>query len=402
MHVAVPYGHLTADLEVPEGALVRSRVDAPPQALPDPAAAVRAALERPHEFPPLRRALTPDDRVVVLVDERLPLLPSLLVPVLEHLLSAGISAEAITLLCPSPSGNQSWLEELPEELEEVRLEVHTPQDRRRLSFVTTMSQGRELLFNRTAVDAAQIVVLSDLRYDSLHGYGGGEGALYPAFSDRATRNAVGTRWSLDVPGSSPWDARQEAGEAVWLLGAPFFVQVIEGPNDSIADVVGGVVTSLPQGRRLLDAHWRHVVDGPADTVVATISGDPGRQTFADLADALACASRVLKPNGRIVLLTEARPAATAATALLTDAEDPSEALAEISRRQEYELRAAWQWATATQEHRVYLLSGLPEDDVESLFAFPLEDVAQVRRLVAAGEACLFLPDAHKTLALIEP
>lgn len=402
MQVTVEFGRQQAALEVAEGALVESQVPVAAAALPGPAAAVLAALEQPHEFPPLRRALTPDDEVAVLVDERLPLLPALLVPVLEHLLEAGVSPGAVTLLCPPSSREQPWLEELPDELGEVRCEVHQPHDRRRLSFVTTMSGGRELLFNRTAVDAAQLVVLAARRYDPLFGHGGGEGALYPAFGDDAARREASQHLSLDVPGPAPWPARQQAAEAVWLLGAPFFVQVVEGPGDSVAGVVGGVASSLEEGRRRHDARWRRSVARPADTVVAAVGGDPARHGFDELADAVTCASRVLRPGGRIVLLSGAAPTPGVASALLAEADDPAAALAEVRRRKDYELRAAWQWATVAQQHPIYLLSGLPGEDVEDLFAVPLENVGQAQRLVAASASCLFLGDAHKTLAVVEP
>jgi nickel-dependent lactate racemase len=401
MCVAIDYGRQHVEMEVADSAFVASHVAAPPPALPDPGTALRAALEKPHEFPPLRRALTPDDQVAVLVDERLPQLPALLVPLLEYLVAAGVAPSAITLLVPAASSGQPWLDDLPEALEEVRCEVHLPQDRKRLSFVTTMKKGHALYFNRTAVDASQLVVLTGRRYDPLLGHGGGEGALYPAFSDEATRTEASQHPSLDVPGDRPWRLHQEATEAAWLLGVPFFVQVIEGFGDTVAEVLGGVAPSLTEGQRLLDLHWRRSVPRSVDTVVASLSGDPARHGLAELASALACAARVLRPNGRIVLLSEARPAQGPATELLRQADEPADALAEIKRRKDYELSAAWQWATVAQQARIFLLSGLPADAVEEMFAAPLENIGQAQRLVAASASCLFLGDAHKTLALVE-
>ena len=60
----------------------RLHLIAGPAPLADPTAAVRAALDAPLHYPPLRRALTPDDHVAVLVDEDLPHLARLLVPLL--------------------------------------------------------------------------------------------------------------------------------------------------------------------------------------------------------------------------------------------------------------------------------------------------------------------------------
>jgi hypothetical protein len=45
---------------------------------------------------------------------------------------------------------------------------------------------------------------------------------------------------------------------------------------------------------------------------------------------------------------------------------------------------------------------LPEETVEELFATPLHDARQLQRLLDSCDSCLFLPDAHKMLALVAP
>src|SRR5262245_31126879 len=94
MHVDIDYGvdHLGLDLRAEN--LVGVRRQAPAAPLADLSAAVRAALEEPFGFPPLRRALTPDDHVTVVVDEELAHIPELLVPILEHLVEARIQPDA--------------------------------------------------------------------------------------------------------------------------------------------------------------------------------------------------------------------------------------------------------------------------------------------------------------------
>ena len=399
MHFGIDYGRDRLDLEVREGGLVGVRRQPPAPPLADPAAAVRAALEAPLGFPPLRRALTPGDRVVVVVDERLPCLAGLLTPLLEHLTQAGVAPEAITLLCaPSPS-RQPWVDDLPEAFEEVQVAVHDPADRRHLAYLATTRQGRRLYLNRTAVDADQLVVLSGRGYDPVLGYGGAEGALYPALSDEATRREYQSHPSLEVPGGTAWPARAEAAEAAWLLGAPFLVQVIEGSGDALTHVVAGLADSAAEGQRLLDARWRLTVAGPAHTVIASLSGDPARHDFADLARALLCASRVVRPGGRIVLLSQAAPRLGPGAELLRRADDPRQGLELLRRQHPADQVATFQWASAAEGARVYLLSGLPAATVEELFAVPLEDVGQVQRLLDGDGTCLFLEDAHKTLAV---
>src|SRR5579862_2717881 len=135
MRITLDYGRSHVDFDVPEGglAVVRRQPPAPP--LADPQAAVRDALENPHDFPALRRALTPDDHVAIVIDEQLPRLAQLLTPILEHLTAAGVTAECITLLCAPPAGNQGWVDDLPDDFQDVRIEVHDPTDRRKLSYL---------------------------------------------------------------------------------------------------------------------------------------------------------------------------------------------------------------------------------------------------------------------------
>jgi nickel-dependent lactate racemase len=397
MRRAIDYGREQAIYEIDErNQLGRQR---PEDAALDPAEAVRAALERPFGFPALRRALTPGDRVVVVVDEALPQLGRLLGPLLEHVVAAGVAPDAVTLLCPPSATGQPWLEDLPEALEEARLEVHDPGQRKRLSYLATTRGGRRLYLNRTLVDADQVVALSGRRYDPLLGRGGAEGLLYPALSDEETNAALSARLSLDAPGDERWPTEEEAEEAAWLLGLPFFVQAIEGAGDVLAGVVAGAAEASAEGRRRQDERWRQTLPRPAEVVVAGLSGDPDRLTFADLAAAAHAAARVVQPGGRVVLLCRSRPDLGPAGAALLD-EGPERAAERIERQPTRELLPALRWARAVGHARLYLLSGLDDQTAEDLGATPLERAEQAQRLLDAGGASLFLDDAHKALAVL--
>lgn len=399
MRIAMDYGRARMELEVVGDRLIAEL--RPPDTLADPAAAVRAALEEPHAFPPLRRALTPDDHVAIVLDEELPRLAELLVPLLEHIHSAGVAPECMTLLCPPSSSRQAWIDDLPDDFQDVRVEVSDPDDRRRMAYLATTKQGKRLYLNRTLVESDQIVVLSGRRYDPLLGYSGAEGSLYPALSDRETQQETSQHVNLGIPDAAPWPVRRAATETAWLLGAPFFVQVIESVGDGVALVVAGTTEASHEGQRLLDVNWRRNVPRPADLVIASVSGDPSRHTFAALAAALACAARVVQPGGRIVLLSQADPVLGSEVEMLRSAEDPREILRRFHNEHTVELAPVLRWAAAALQARIYLLSGWPDDRVEESFATPLHDAGEIQRLLDAGGSCLFLPDAHKMLAFVE-
>ena len=372
-----------------------------PPAERDPRAAVREALEHPLNFEPLRRALTPDDHITIVVDEHLPHLPELLAGVLEYVTGAGVSAESITILTPPPATNQGWIDDLPDEFADVRTEVHDPTNRQRLSYLATTRQGRRLYLNRTLVDADQSVILTGRGYDPVLGYSGCETAIYPGLADAETRQGLAGQFSMEAPGPEPWPIREEAAEVAWLLGAPFMVQVIEGPGDTIQRVVAGLVDTSAAGQESLDARWKVRVDRPADTVIATVSGDPARQGFAELAAALAAAARVVQPEGRIVLLSQAEPDLGEGADLLRRSEEPEEALRLLEANRPADWAAAYQWAQAASKAHIYLASDLHPEVVEELFATPISGEREVQRLLDAEGSFVFVPDAHKTLAVVE-
>jgi len=393
MRVGIDYGLKHAEFDLPDERLVA--VERAPQApaLADPVAAVRSALEQPFHWPALRQALTPDDHVALVVDEQLACLGRLLAPILDHLAAAGIQPNAITLVCPPTTAPQGWVDELPDAFEEVRVEIHDPTDRNKLAYLATTRQGRRLYLNRTVVDADQLVVLTGRRFDPLVGHAGAELALYPVLSDEATRAERFVKGTRD-------DWQREALEVAWLLGAPFLVQIIEGAGDEVQHVVAGSLDASPEGRRLLAERWQVRVSEPADLVLASIGGDPAQHDFATLARALANAAQVVRPGGRLVLLTAAHPPLGPAGELIRGTEAADELRKRAKTQPGTDRLTVLHWADAVQQAKVYLLSGLAEEDVEELFVTHLQHAGQAQRLLAGGGSCLVLPDAHKTLAVL--
>jgi nickel-dependent lactate racemase len=149
---------------------------------------------------------------------------------------------------------------------------------------------------------------------------------------------------------------------------------------------------------LLNACWRLEVEGLADIVVAQVGGSPARQTFGDFAHALASASRVVKAQGKIILISDAAPELGAGAALLRQADTADEALQLLMEHQPADLSAAFQWANAAQRADLYLLTNLSSGIVEEMLATPLSEPAEALRLANKGK-CLLLQDAEKTLAI---
>src|SRR5262245_54100753 len=139
---------------------------------------LRSALEHPHGFEPLRRALTPDDHIAVVVDDKLPHLAELLTGLIEHLVSAKVKPNAVTLVLPPGSKRQGFVDELPDEYADVRIETHDPTDPKRHAYLATTKGGRRVYLNRTLLEADYAVYLVPA----------GSRLPFPALSNEETRS----------------------------------------------------------------------------------------------------------------------------------------------------------------------------------------------------------------------
>lgn len=383
-------------VDVPAGRRVELRRR--PYAEPAATAAelVRAALEQPLDFEPLRRAVTPDDRVAVVLDPHLPEVASIVTEVLAHLGTAGIRPTAVTVITP-PGTTTDWARDLPPEFAAVGRETHDPGNKARLAYLASTRAGRRLYLNRTLVEADFVIVICGRGFDPLNDYSGAEAAIFPALADAETRSALADELTTRPPGEAPGSVRAEAGEVMDLLGFLFLVQIIEGEGDRVQEVVAGPPASAAEGVRRLTSRWHCTVTESPDTVVATISGDPARTRFLDLAQAAACARRITPPGGRIAVLTAAAPDLGPGAELLRRAREPALVRRLLARHNPPDRAAALLWAYAASGRSLYLASGYPADVAEDLFATPLHSPDELQRLIDAGGRVLVIPDAHKTL-----
>ena len=380
----------------PEKVVELRRAAVPPSPTASPRELVKAALEAPFGFEPMRRAITPDDHVAIVLDPDLPHPAELLAGVLDHLATAGVAPSAVTIISP-PAASQGWIDALPDEYAEVTAETHDPTERKKLAYLASTKADRRVYLNRSLVEAEFVVVLTGRRYDTVTGYAGAELAVYPTLADEDIRTAYAGPFTK----SNPWPGTDEAREVAWLLGMPFLVQVIEGPGGTIHDVVAGLLGSEPEGRRRQDARWAGTIGAKADTAVATISGPADRVTFRDLAAAVVTAAGAVVKGGRVVLLTDAAPALTDGVERLRAFDDPKEAWNAIRREKPDDAAACRQWCLATAAVRVCLASGYPDDVAEELFATPIRTPTEAQRLIDAAESVVVIPDAHKMKVTVE-
>lgn len=403
---------MTTPLELPVGLRTWPLIVRPEQAVElrrepftapmvEPRELLRQALEQPFGVgAPMRRAATPDDHVAIVLDEKLPHVAELLAGVVEHLMSAKVDPSTITVILP-PGGTGGWMDDLPDEYCDIRLETHDPEDREKLAYLATTKAGRRIYLNRTLVEADFTVVLSGRCFNPTFGYAGAETLIFPALGEAEIQAEYVGKFSLDPPTAEANETRAEALEVAWLLGAPFFVQAIEAEGDGLQHVVAELPDETSEGIRQQDLRWRATIAESPDLVVAAAAGVPGRLDFLALASAVANAARVVRSGGRIALLTYAAPTFDEGAELLRQVDEPGRVAKLFAKRKPDDWPAAALWAFAAEQAHLFVAAGWPNEVTEELFATPIASPAEVQRLIDAAERVLILPDAHKTLIEVE-
>ena len=254
MHVAVEYQDERLDFELPEDHVVASWVGPPGLEPSRGVEALRGALERPLDYPPLRRIVVPGDRLVIAFDQTIAPARGFLEAITQTLDEAGVGPDNITVVAPRDGAGLE--DALPPG---VTLVVHDPDDRGELAYLATTKQGRRIYLNRHLTDADVVVPVARLGYDPVVGYRGPWSLLFPELSDRATIKAIRSQSSRETannPRSRALPKLDESFEVSWLLGSQFHVGLVPASTGFIEAVAGRETTVRDSGLEALDRHWQ--------------------------------------------------------------------------------------------------------------------------------------------------
>ncbi len=187
MRIHLPYGEHGIDAEVPDTAtvLVPERV-AP---LDDPAAALRAAIERPVAGPALRRLVQPGRKAAIVVSDVTRPVPNavILPPILETLEAGGGRRDDVAIVVGTglhrPSRPDEHRRILGDEiLSRYRVVDHVAKDRATQEYLLTTARGVEVWLNREYMKADLRIVTGFVEPHLFAGYSGGGKAVLPGIA----------------------------------------------------------------------------------------------------------------------------------------------------------------------------------------------------------------------------
>ena len=266
-----------------------------------------------------------------------------------------------------------------------------------LTYLAGSREGKPIYLNRAVGDADLLVPIGCIRPDGSLGYLGVPGGLFPAFADQETQRRF---WAPSCAYSSVQlrRRRDEAREALWLLGSRFTLQIIPGSGDQVLHVLAGDVDAVDRrGQQLAGAAWRCAVPRRADLVVAAMEGGRDQQTWENVARSLFAALRIVEDGGSVVVCSDLETAPGPSLMRLTGSDTLDELEREINRDRTPDALAASQLVQALRRVKVYLLSRLETEVVEGLGLGHVSSPEEILRLSEHHMTCVLLANSQHAI-----
>jgi nickel-dependent lactate racemase len=387
--------------DFPAGVLVASFVG-PAASEIDATAAATKAIDAPLDFPPLRQAVVPGDRIVLAIAPGVPEAASIVAAIVPALLTAGAEPEDISVL-RSPTdvanGEPDPRGKLPETIRQrVLLHTHESGERTELSYLAADAQGEPIYLNRRICDADLVVPIGRIQPSQVtDGKYKGErwnNTLFPEFSDRKAIDHFAPTGIPLTAGQREFQQRH-IDQVAWQLGVQLTVQVVPGGNDEAFAILAGTPQAVfKRGNELYREAWDSSVPQRSDLVIAGISGDQAQQTWANVSDALESALKLVTDGGAVVLCTELETEPGAALKQLANAADSEEAETRLRKQRTEDAPLARQLATLGDRATVYFLSRLPEATVLSLGFAHVAATEEIVRLASHHTSCILIENGQ--------
>ncbi len=310
-------GELTVDL--PAGAvpaIVRKR--ALPK-LPDPRAAVAAALAAPTGSPPLATLVGGRRSACILICDITRPVPNRLFlrPMIEAMVAAGIPLGAISVLVATGLHRPNLGDELAElvgdpwVLEHVRVENHYARDEAaHVDLGRTATRGTPVRLDRRFVEADLRIATGLVEPHFMAGWSGGRKVIAPGIADHETIRTFHSARFMEDPLAVQCNLvgnplHEEQLEIVRMLGELYALNtVIDEERDLVAVTFGEIVASHQAAVDFVSAATAVPVGRRFSTVVTSSAGYPLDKTYYQTIKGMVTPLDILAPGGTLIIASE--------------------------------------------------------------------------------------------------
>lgn len=317
MNVALAYGKTGLNITLPAGFDYRLLEARSAVALPDGPAAIAAALDAPVGTPALADLARGKRTAAISVCDITRPAPNRLVlpPLLDRLEQGGISRENITILIATGLHRPATDDEIreivgPSLYGTLRVVNHNAKVLAEHRYLGDTSTGTPVHIDERFLAADLHITLGFIEPHLMLGFSGGRKLIAPGLAAQETIKVLHSpkfmRDPRAVEGSVAGNPlHRELLEIARIARHDFLVDVSLSRDRKIAQVFAGHPEQAHRngmefvGRTLLEP-----LDAPVDAVITTAAGYPLDLTFYQTVKGITAASHIVKPGGRILVISE--------------------------------------------------------------------------------------------------
>ena len=318
------YGKEEISFAVPKDRILHEIIGKPYPGIKDVPAAIREALARPIDSPPLAEIVKPGEKVAIAVSDitrawqKMPLVLPELISVLN---GAGVPDANITIIIAVGGHRQNSEQEFvqlcgADICRRIRVVNHDAWDTANMVFLGKTSRGTEVSVNRLAVEADRFILTGGVVYHFMAGYGGGRKSVLPGISAISTirQSHLLTMSETVGGGTNPLSisamTRKNAGhedmmEIAGFVQPDFLLNMVPTPEGAFAGILAGNwVSAWQEGCKLVDEIYGVEISGLADIVVTTAGGFPKDINLYQTTKTMDNATYAVKKGGVAIVLSE--------------------------------------------------------------------------------------------------
>jgi len=317
MQIRFAFGQHGLDVNLPDGPryeLIESRSAS---ALPDVAAALDAALDRPIGSRPLRELAAGKKTAAISVCDITRPAPNWLTlpPVLKRLHEAGIPVEGVTILIATGLHREATPSEInhilgPEIAAKYRVVNH---DARMLAdhrWLGTTGRGIPVYIDERFMAAELHITLGFIEQHLMLGFSGGRKLVAPGLAAQETIKVIHSPTFMREPMATEGSIAEnplhaQLLEIARMAGHDFMLDVTLTQSREVSGIFAGdPVKAHAAGVDFLRTTSLERLTGLADAVITSAAGYPLDLTLYQTVKGVTAAQHIVKPGGRILIMGE--------------------------------------------------------------------------------------------------
>ncbi len=371
---------------------------------------IKKELNSPINTLPLKNLATDKKNVCIVIDDITRPLPSrLILPfVVAEIEKGGVKKENIKIIIalglhrPLTAKEKEYL--AGPIYQEIKVFNHNPY--KNLKYLTKTKWDSKVYLNRYFLESDLKIIISDIEYHQLFGYGGGTKSIHPGIADADSIKDIHS-W-LDLPNVEAGvlkgnQLREEIERIGKIANVDFSINVVLNSKKEICGIFCGELSkAFYQGVKLVDQMYRIKIKNPVDTVIVSPGGHPRDIDLYQSQKSVESAKKIVKYQGKIILLAECSEGwgSKLFERWIKQAKNPEEIITRIKKEFFMGAHKAYQWAKALNWAQIYIYSKMAPSELKHTFLQPIE-LKKINELIKSDKNIVVLPFGTITMPLIK-